>query len=84
MSKTKSKKISDKQKAIDELWRKFNRVMGDLEELGSEFDEYEDEHEDEINGSTKDAVYEAYSSLESVYSYGESILPKHSADGGKA
>ena len=78
------KKISDKQKAIDELWRKFNNAMESLEELSFEFDEYEDEHDDEISSNTKDAVYEAYSTLESVYSYGASILPKHSADGGKA
>lgn len=77
-------KISDKQKAIDNLWRKFNNAMDELEELGSDFDEFEQEFDMELSDSTKDAVSDAWSSLDNVYSYGASILPAHSNDGGKA
>lgn len=78
------KKNSAKQKAIDELWRKFNRAMEELEGLSSDFDEFEQEFDMELSDSTKDAVGDAWSSLENVYSYGASILPAHSSDGGKA
>lgn len=77
-------KISDKQKAIDNLWRKFNNAMEELDELSGELDEFEEEYEMELPDSTKEAVAGAWSSLENVYSYGASILPAHSNDGGKA
>lgn len=78
------KKNSVKQKAIDDLWRKFNKAMDELEGLSSDFDDFEEEYDMELSDSTKDAVGNAWSSLENVYSYGSSILPAHSSDGGKA
>ena len=79
MAKTKAKYTEAQQEEIDKGWALFNAAMeaceeaeGFINDLGEDLD---------IDTSrTCEALGDAHTELEKVYSYGAPILPTHSSD----
>ena len=79
MRKSPVKYTEEQQEQIDEGWRLFNRAMGACEELEGFLHDLGEDLGIDVSRAN-DAAGDAWSSLENVYSYGASILPKHSGD----
>jgi hypothetical protein len=82
MPKAKSK--SETQIKIDELWRRYNNLMDDAEELAGDLQEMEDERPDLDFSKALSVVGVVHSNMSDAFSTGRRILPPHSSDGGDA